>query len=322
MGEKEITFGFYFLTSSKMIGSVLKENGFEFLVDVAKKAESVGFDSMLIPEHLMLPVNSMMYDTWTSLAALSALTKRIRLGSCVSPVQFSNPGVMAKRVASVDQISGGRIILGIGCGWYEQEFRAFGIPFNRLNTRIDMMGEAINVIRNLWINDDCVTYSGKHYTLNRAICLPKPCQKPHPPIWLGGKSNRVLETVAAIGDGWIPSAYHTPPSEYREKRKNLNELVLRAHRDPDNFTYAITIQSVIAKDHSEVRKLVKKITREGSHLSIVDENRIIVGTPEDCIEKFRTYANAGVRYFSVGILSPDAIAETLQLYADEIFPNI
>lgn len=320
MQEEPPTFSLYFLTSSKLVGSLLEKRRFDLFIQVAQTAEKLNFHSILIPEHYMLPKNSMIYDTWSSIATLTAYTQKIRLGSCVTPLPFVNPALMAKKVASIDQISNGRVILGVGCGWNEEEFNALGIPFDPFQTRIQKMIEAIEIIQKLWKEED-VTYSGKYYHVKHAVNLPKPFQKPHPPIWFGGKSPPILKAVAKYGDGWIPSGYYTPPSEYNRKCELLKKLVHKANRNIDKITHAITLQSIIGTNQ-EVKQQIRKLLNDGSHISIQNKDQFVMGTPQRCVQRIHDYMNAGAKHFAIGILSPKKIAESLQLYADEVIPNI
>jgi probable F420-dependent oxidoreductase len=181
----------------------------EAVAEVARTAEAVGFDSLWVSDHLFLdwgkyggpsdPQGSL--ECWTTLSALAAITGRVRLGSLTLCNDLRNPALLAKMVATLDLLSGGRVDVGLGAGWYEPEYRAAGLRFDAPGERIRRAGESASLITRLLEGEE-VTFHGRSYRLDGAICRPGPVQQPHPPIWMGGKGDYLLRTAASHADGW------------------------------------------------------------------------------------------------------------------------
>jgi len=178
---------------------------YDELAELAQETERGGaFESFWVSDHFFggegFPDRDCL-EAWTLLAALARDTKTVRLGCLVAAAQYRNPALLAKTVAGVDQISDGRIEFGIGAGWKENEYRAYGYDFPDAGTRVEEMNEAIDICRLLWTQDRA-TYEGKHYRVVDAVCAPKPKQKPYPPLWVGGKGPRVMRSAARRADGF------------------------------------------------------------------------------------------------------------------------
>jgi probable F420-dependent oxidoreductase len=178
---------------------------YDELAELAQETERSGaFESFWVSDHFFggegFPDRDCL-EAWTLLAALARDTKTVRLGCLVTAAQYRNPALLAKTVAGVDQISGGRIEFGIGAGWKENEYRAYGYPFADPGTRVEEMNEAIDICRLLW-TEERATFEGEHYRVTDAICAPKPKQKPYPPLWVGGKGPRVMRSAARRADGF------------------------------------------------------------------------------------------------------------------------
>ena len=175
------------------------------LQDLARAAEKSGFASFWVSDHFFggpggTPDRNCL-EAWTLLAALARDTTTIRLGVLVAAVQYRNPALQAKMAASVDHISGGRLEFGVGAGWKEDEYRAYGYDFPSPGDRVDQLREGLEITRRLW-QDDRATYHGKHYRIDDAVCAPKPTQRPRPPIWIGGAGPRVMRLAASYADGF------------------------------------------------------------------------------------------------------------------------
>jgi probable F420-dependent oxidoreductase len=174
------------------------------LSELARAAERAGFESFWVSDHFFggegFPDRDCL-EAWTLLAALARDTTTIRLGCLVAAAQYRNPALLAKIVAGVDQMSGGRVEFGIGAGWKVKEYKAYGYDFADPGTRVDQMIEAIEICRRLW-TEDRTTYRGTHYGVEDAVSAPKPKQKPYPPLWIGGAGPRVLRVAARLADGF------------------------------------------------------------------------------------------------------------------------
>ena len=181
---------------------------FETLKTIVLECERLGYDSVWLDDHLMYN-NWSILESWTTLSALSSLTSKIRLGTMVSCNQHRNPALLAKTAATLDVLSNGRLEFGIGAGVQEAEHMAYGFGFPKLSVRVERLGEALEVIKRLWTQEK-TTYQGKHYSLKDAVCEPKPLQKPHPPITVGGSEEKnTLKVTAKYADrfdwGYLPS---------------------------------------------------------------------------------------------------------------------
>ena len=176
---------------------------------VAVTAENTGWDSVWVSDHLFFDYGKYggssdlqgALECWTTLTALAAVTSRVRVGSLALCNDLRNPALLAKMAATLDVLSAGRLDVGLGAGWYEPEYRAAGIAFDRPSTRIERLGEAVEIVRRL-LDGEELEFRGRHYTIEGAVCRPGPVQSPRPPIWVGGKGDRLLEAVARSADGW------------------------------------------------------------------------------------------------------------------------
>ena len=190
---------------------------------VAAEAEQLGFNTFLVWDHYGLPIGPDTLDCWNLLAYVAGKTSTIKLGTCVTPIPFRPPAQLAKVVATVDVLSGGRVILGVGAGWHQPEFDSFS-QWDPLKVRVDKTIEGLDLMIKLW-TEDVVNFQGKYYqcTGDQVQISPKPVQKPHPPLWFGVKGKRMMHLAAKHGDGWIPGLI-TP----REYQAGMDKL--RAHR--------------------------------------------------------------------------------------------
>ncbi|OLC21730.1 MAG: hypothetical protein AUH33_01180 [Chloroflexi bacterium 13_1_40CM_68_21] len=178
---------------------------YEEIRDLARAAEASGFSSFWVSDHFFggtggTPDRNCL-EAWTLLAALSRDTTRIRLGVLVAAVQYRNPALQAKMAAGVDHMSGGRLEFGIGAGWKEEEYRAYGYDFPPPGERVGQLRDGLEITRRLW-TEERATYHGKHYRVEDAVCAPKPTQRPRPPIWIGGEGPRVMRLAARYADGF------------------------------------------------------------------------------------------------------------------------
>ena len=177
---------------------------YDEILSIARAAETKGLESLWVSDHFFggegFPDRDCL-EAWTLLAALARDTKRVRLGCLVTAAQYRNPALLAKIVAGVDQMSDGRVEFGIGAGWKENEYRAYGIPFDDAGARVTQMNETIRICAALWTKDR-TTFTGKHYRVEDAVCAPKPKQRPHPPVWIGGRGPRVMRSAVRYADGF------------------------------------------------------------------------------------------------------------------------
>jgi len=290
---------------------------------IVQECERYGFDFVWIADHLQDFSPSKPYlECWTTISALAEATQRIRLCTIVLNNLFRHPSLLAKMVATHDNVSGGRLDLGIGAGWYENECISNGIPFPKASVRIQQLEEAIEVMKKLWTADN-VSFSGKYYTLKNASSNPKPVQIPHPPIWIGimkGRS-RMLKVIAKHADVWTISSIYLPePEEYQRIRRALDDCCREFGRDPGHVHSAVGIGCVVAEDENRMREKARKFPP--ASISVRDytaQQMRLEGTPDRCVEKLRTYAETGVTRFVMNF--PDITAtEPIRLFGEKVIP--
>ncbi len=228
----------------------------EQLSEWAKTAEDFGYDGIFIPDHYDLPAppfpSNVLVDAWTTLAYIAAKTTKIKLGSMVSPVPRWVPSQLAKVIAMVDTLSGGRVIAGFGAGYCQNEFLNYapGGVFDKPDVRFEKFIEGVRIILKLW-TEESVTFNGRHYKLVNATLKPKPVQKPHPPIWSGAQRPRMLEATAMHFNGWVPDRSMwmkvsntgtrgvSGPEEYAIYVRKLKELLKKFGRNENDFTFGV-----------------------------------------------------------------------------------
>jgi len=209
------------------------------ICELARNAEKSGFDSFWVSDHFFggpggTPDRNCL-EAWTLLAALARDTTRIRLGVLVAAIQYRNPALQAKMAAGVDHMSGGRLEFGVGAGWKEDEYRAYGYDFPAPGERVEQLRDGLEITRRLW-QDDRSTYHGKHYRIDDAVCAPKPTQRPRPPIWIGGAGPRVMRLAARYADGFDLGKHgaggvHLTPEEMASSFKALDAIERAAKRE-------------------------------------------------------------------------------------------
>jgi len=288
------------------------------LSSIAKEAEHLGYDSVWVSDHLISPSGRPhALESWTVLSALAALTHRIRLGTYVLCNQFRHPSLLAKMTSTLDNISQGRLELGIGAGWFKNEHTAFGFNWDKLSTRVEKLRESIDIIKRLW-TEKLVTYEGEHFRLKDVTLEPKPSQKPHPPIWVGGSSSAVIKVVAELGDGWIPVL--PTPKQLSDGVSQIKERMRQTGRDPQKLqvAYGGSGCALIAEDEEQVRKLAEPLVHEmGKPL---DKLTCLIGTPEQCIQRVREYQEAGAQKIVAGFYDFPS-TQGLNLFAKSVIPS-
>jgi F420-dependent oxidoreductase-like protein len=287
-------------------------------VDIARRAEALGYDSIWLYDHfhnIPRPAHEAVFECWTTIAAISQLTNRIRLGQMVGCNSYRNPALLAKITSTIDVISGGRLDWGIGAGWYENEYRAYGYDFPTPKDRIGMLRECVEIVRSMWTEAE-TTYKGKYYDVGRAHCDPKPIQSPHPPIWIGGGGEQLtLRIVARHADC---SNFGGKPEMWEHKRDVLRGHCAAVGRDPDAIRMTWSPEVFIRRTQAELDAAGSKSVWGEARASWVEGN--LVGTPEQVAEKVKTYVELGCRGFVPWCADyPDT--ESLELFATEVVPN-
>ncbi len=296
----------------------------EELKEVWKEAEALGFDTLWTNDHLLPsvgPSDGPNLEAWTLLAAMATVTARVQIGTMVSSNTFRDPAVLAKMATTVDHLSNGRLILGIGFGWFEREHQAYGIPFPATPVRAKELEEALQVITKLWAADPTVSFKGQYYTLVDAPFMPKPLQRPHPPIMIGGIGEKLtLPLVARYAQMWnIPNL---PPAEVAEKNKVLVQQCQKIGRNCGEIERSYLTPLYLKADPSEVQGLLERIA-ELRKVSVEKvRESVLVGDPEAIRQQLQTYIDAGVTHFIINLRRPGLYdLEGVRLFAKEVIPT-
>jgi len=294
------------------------ENKWNKAVEIAVKAEELGFDSIWVYDHfhnVPAPAHEAVFECWTTMAAISQRTSRIRLGQMVGCNSYRNPGLLAKITSTVDVISGGRLDWGIGAGWYENEYRGYGYDFKKPSDRIGMLKETVEIVKSMWTNAE-TTYDGKYYKLDRANCDPKPLQKPLPPVWIGGGGEKV--TLRVVAEHADVSNFGSSVEEFVRKRETLKGHCAAIGRDEDTIRKTISSEVFIRETEKEIIEAGSKSLWGDSAESW--RSKALVGTPEQVSEKIQRYLDAGCTGFIPWC--PDyPSTETIELFAKHVIPN-
>jgi F420-dependent oxidoreductase-like protein len=316
----DITFGVFIPQGWKMELSSISgaEAKWAKAVEIAVLAEEVGYDSIWVYDHfhnVPLPAHEAVFECWTVMAAISQRTTRVRLGQMVGCAPYRNPALLAKITSTVDVISGGRLDWGIGAGWYEHEFRGYDYEFAANKDRIGMLRETVEIVKAMWSEPD-VIYDGRYYQLQGAQCDPKPLQKPHPPIWIGGGGEQLtLRVVARHADC---ANFGGKPHEWAHKAEVLQQHCKAVGRDYDEIRKTISGEMFIRETEKE---LVEAGTKSlwGEPLESWRQGNL-VGTPDEISEKIQTYIDLGCTGF-VPWCSDYPETESLRLLAEKVMPN-
>ena len=292
------------------------------LLAVAKATEDLGFDAFFRSDHYLkmgsvsgLPGPT---DAWTTLAGLAVQTERIRLGTLVSPVTFRLPGPLAIAVAQIDQMSGGRVELGLGTGWFDAEHSAYGIPFPGLGERFAIFEEQLAIITGLWETPDGGTFSydGTYYQVTDSPALPKPAQRPRPPVIIGGAGRRRTPALAArYADEF--NANFVPATDAAGQFARVREACAAAGREPSSMIFSTAQTVCCGKDEAELTRRAAAIGRDVSSLR---ENGL-AGTPSELVDKIGAFAEAGASTLYLQVLDLDDLGH-LELLAAEVLPQM
>jgi F420-dependent oxidoreductase-like protein len=284
-----------------------------------KEAEALGFDSGWVFDHFM-PIfggqDGACLEGWTMLAALAAETSRLRVGVLVTGNTYRNPALLAKMATTVDHVSHGRLVLGIGAGWFERDHAAYGFPFGTPRERAQKLAEALEVITRLW-RDDHPSYAGKYYRLEKAPFAPPNVQRPHPPIVIGGQGKQwIVPLVARYGDGWNAVTGVTPDG-IRERRAIIADECKRIGRSPCPAEVSVLLQLVAITDIP----LAGPAVRLGARALGLGRAApgIIADSPGTIRDRIREYVDAGATEIIVGLRPPFDRA-LLRRFAQEIMP--
>jgi len=308
-----------------IIGQEIGVNDIKVLSEIAKRADEAGLYYLAVPDTVSRPIpklSSLIY-----LSALASITQEIKLGSCVLQVPLRNPIMLARDIVTLDLISSGRLIFGVGVGWVQREYEDLGIPFHERGRLLD---EALDILKKLW-TEPVVTYSGKYFRFKDVVMEPKPVQKPHPPIWIGGDTDRALKRVAKFGDGWLGTAFpHSVSPEgwsITERIETLKEFMKKEGRDPSIITISMVLQGNINPNREDAiedtRRYylgIERRTRGGAPFEMLLKYGVF-GPAEDVIEKIKELKSLGADLIVLWIATTD-LKTQWERVEKEILPSI
>lgn len=256
------------------------------------------------------------FDAIATHTALACETRHVRVGCLVYCVGYRHPAVLAKALATIDHVSGGRMECGLGTGWHEPEFRAHGIPFLPVRDRLDQLEEAVRIVRGLWTEKQ-TTVEGKHFRVVDAYGDPKPLQQ-RARIWIGGGGEkRMLRIVARHADGWnIP---FVGPDAYKHKNDVVNEWCAREERDPDEIVRTVNLGLAMVERDSEVGGLEARLRGQFAGMYDALAAGMLVGTPERVIERIGEYRRAGAQWIILAMRAPFDL-DSLRLFTERVMP--
>jgi F420-dependent oxidoreductase-like protein len=284
-------------------------------------ADTAGFDWVDVWDHFYeappFDGNGSCFEATTCMAAIACETRNVRIGVLVLGMNYRHPAILANALCTIDQLSGGRLEIGLGAGWHEPEYRAYGIPFLPIKERMDILEEGVQVVRMLTTQDRS-TFHGKHFQLENAACNPKPIQ-PRPRIWVGGNGEkRTLRIAARHADGW--NTPYTSPEEFKRLQGVLDMWCEKEGRDPATIERTVNLSfhmAATAKDLPAAEQQFKETW--GPAAGAFRSRGVVLGTPSEAVDLVGRYADAGAARVNIAI-RPPADWEALEAWAGEVIP--
>jgi F420-dependent oxidoreductase-like protein len=290
---------------------------------IASEAEKLDFESLWVSDHFFLTpelADTPCLECWTTIAALARDTSKLRLGAMVASQSYRNPALTAKMAASVDNVSGGRLNFGIGAGWKEAEYNAYGYSFPSPDTRIRQLNDTLEIAKRMW-TEERATYEGKYYKVKDAICSPKTVQKPHPPIWIGGTGSFTLKIAARHADA-VNFAWTIPVPKFKEKLDEFKGYCEARGRDYTAIRKSAGLMITMGKDEDILKtKLRDREARANTpymqYLSKQPAN--LVGTTTQVAARIKEYTALGVDHFILRFHFGEEI-EGMRLFTEKVKP--
>ncbi|MGH7889397.1 MAG: LLM class flavin-dependent oxidoreductase [Thermodesulfobacteriota bacterium] len=278
------------------------------ILEVALTAEELGFDSVWVSDHIVIPdshegFGELFFEPLTTLSYVASNTKNILLGSSVIILPYRNPIVLAKMVSTLDVLSKGRVVFGVGVGWLEDEFSALGVSYDERGSITD---EWIEVLKALWTKDKA-SFKGKYWEFSNFNFLPKPSQKPRPQIWVGGNGKKAIERALKFGDGW--HAVGLTPEEITERTIFINEFLIKESQKRRDFVISLRKNLQVVKEKRP---------------RIPDDRETLRGTPDKITKGIDRLRESGVSHLIFQVLSGTlkGVFETMQIFSKDIRPEI
>jgi F420-dependent oxidoreductase-like protein len=298
---------------------------FEFSKSIVITADKIGFDSLYAYDHLIPffkdDIEKNIFECFTLLSATATITKRIKIGQIVTCNSYRNPALLAKMVSTLDVISNGRMELGIGAGWYEKEYLAYGYDFPSHIERIKQLDESLSIIKEMWTKKSA-SFKGNYYTIKEAICNPKPIQKPHPTIMVGGSGEKYLLKVVAKHANRYNIFFGTP-HEMKRKITILKDYCSKNGRDHKEIQYSVVLPCIITESGEDINQIVARYKRRDKTIEQYLDflvGGITIGTPERIMNGLNQYIELGVSHFIIQF--KDLNNSILKLFRSQIINKI
>jgi F420-dependent oxidoreductase-like protein len=299
--------------------------GFSYdkVLDLAQSLTDHGYTSLWASDHFMLSPGDTdrdCLDCWSLLTAIAAEVKDIRIGSLVTCMSYRHPPVLAKIAASVDRISNGRLEFGVGAGWKDVEYNAYGIPFPSPGERVDRFLEGMQIIKGLW-TQPTTSFNGKYYSVKNAVASPKPVQSPHPPILIGGTRPRMLRAMARYADA-VNMLGARGPEEYGQLLEKLEQYCGEEGTDFNRLRKTHFMTFVVGKDQNDLDDVLARVSAaEGIGVEEYRSRRAraFIGTVPDAVELLKQYMALGVTQFQT-VFPYQEEKRSMKLWADRIIP--
>jgi alkanesulfonate monooxygenase SsuD/methylene tetrahydromethanopterin reductase-like flavin-dependent oxidoreductase (luciferase family) len=288
--------------------------------EAALAFERLGFDSLWVCDHLYgvpSPSNAIL-EAWTELTAVAAITQRVQLGTLVTPPFFRNPAVLAKQIATLEQIAPGRAFPGFGAGWYQAEFQGYGCPFPSLRERLRALDESLAIMTGMWTQEK-TSFAGRHYSVTDVMCEPKPAKKPR--VLVGGGGETVLMGIAAkYADTWnnMAAFQHLLPQKIEALKRRCDQ----AQRDFASIAISQQCTVVIAETEPAAQEALAKASKiYGGHMGAALEQHGIWGAPERVIERIQRHVKLGCTGFVIEFFGRDT-KEPAALFAETVLKEL
>jgi F420-dependent oxidoreductase-like protein len=297
------------------------------ILSVAKTIEAAGYESVWVYDHfhtVPVPTQEVTYEAWTLMAALAVGTDTVRLGQMCTCNGYRPPAYLAKVAASIDAISGGRLEMGIGAGWYEHEYNGYGFPFPKPSVRIGELGEAVEIMKRMWTEEEA-SFEGKYYKLDGAICQPKPVQQPHIPFWIAGGGEKLTLNVAARYASYTNFAQSV--EEFEHKSEILRGHSVDVGSDFDAIVRSTNFNVICEETEAQVEDKINWV--KNHYRRFISEERIdgvesmmrkMAGTPEQLIERIKPWSDAGMAYAICYFVDAAYDTSGLERFAREVMP--
>jgi probable F420-dependent oxidoreductase len=289
------------------------------LIDYGVRVEELGYDSLWVWDHMLLGVepNFPILDSLTTLMAIAARTTKLKVGTGILVLPLRNPVALAKQLSSMDQFSGGRLIMGMASGWYKREFDAMGIPFEK---RGKLMDENLEILNRLW-SEHMVDGKYMQHNISAAVMYPKPVQQPRIPILIGGYVDRVLQRAATAGDGWL--TYFYTAESFTKSWTKIRNFATQGGKDPDKLMNASQLPIMIGKSKDAVQAdMLDWLNKEWDFPENSDCSRdsAIMGSVDECVAQLKVHLDAGVQ--KIIFVPYKYRKDQVELIAKEVIPQL